>query len=736
VVQTTAGDVAQGGEVLVVDPATLVLGRRVVLRHSQRADTSVSARGVPNYLGAPAIAPDGGSAWVPSKQDNIQRGRLRDGRDLDFQSTIRAISSRIDLGSESEDHPARVDHDDAGVASAAVHHPLGVYLFVALEPSRELAVVDAAGARELFRVDTGRAPQAVVVSADGAALYVHNALDRTVGVYDLGPLTRGQQALPLLVTLATVDVERLAPAILRGKQLFHDARDGRLARDRYLSCAGCHNDGGQDGRTWDLTGLGEGLRNTIDLRGRGGSQGRLHWSANFDEVQDFEAQLRSLAQGSGLMTEADLAAGSRRHALGDPKAGLSADLDALAAYVQSLVSFAPSPYRDQAGGLTAAAAAGRVVFGARCLPCHGQDAFTDSPGLVVHDVGTLKPGSGQASGGPLLGIDTPTLRDVWATAPYLHDGSAPTIAAAISAHSGLGPLSPEALANVAAFVQQIGGEEPAVSPPPPPAGGLTGQYFANATLSGAPAMTRVEPLSFNWGTTAPDPLLPADAFSARWTGQLIAPDTGAYAFQTVSDEGVRLWVDGTLLIDSFYGHRATTDTTASLALAAGQAYDVKIEYFEGTGPAVIAWSWQRPGTTAFAAIPAAQLQPATGPGGLVGQYFANPTLTGPPVATHVEPVNFDWAFGPPAAGLASDNFSVRWTGAVTARATGGHVFETVSDNGVRLWVGGQLLIDRWAAHGTRTDTSVPVPRAIVRLRWRPPGAAAAVPIPRSDLDGP
>ena len=72
-----------------------------------------------------------------------------------------------------------------------------------------------------------------------------------------------------------------------------------------MSCASCHNDGGDDGRIWDLTGMGEGLRNTINLRGRAGAQGFLHWSGNFDEVQDFEGQIRTLAGGTGLMADAD-----------------------------------------------------------------------------------------------------------------------------------------------------------------------------------------------------------------------------------------------------------------------------------------------------------------------------------------------------------------------------------------------------------------------------------------------
>src|SRR5207244_2437866 len=173
--------------------------------------------------------------------------------------------------------PARIDLDNSSLASAAVYDASGVYLFVALETSREISVVDAYGKRELFRVDAGRAPQGLALSADGRKLYVHNALDRSVGVYDVSPLVdAGQKKLPLVTTLSSVAVEKLSAQVLLGKQLFYDARDTRLSRDGYMSCASCHNDGGNDGRTWDLTSLGEGLRNTVYLRGRAGAQGRLH----------------------------------------------------------------------------------------------------------------------------------------------------------------------------------------------------------------------------------------------------------------------------------------------------------------------------------------------------------------------------------------------------------------------------------------------------------------------------
>jgi len=298
------------------------------------------------------------------------------------------------------------------------------------------------------------------VSDDGKRLYVNNFMDRTVGVFDLTRLVElGESNVTQLATLSAVAAESLTAQVLKGKQFFYDARDTRLARDAYMSCASCHNDGDGDGRTWDLTGMGEGLRNTVNLRGRSGAQGFLHWSGNFDEVQDFEGQIRALAGGTGLMSDAEFNTGTRTQTLGDAKAGVNADLDALAAYVASLSTFANSPHRNADGSLTAAAVAGREVFRAsNCASCHGGGSFTLSAAANLTNVGTIKPASGNRLGGPLNGLDVPTLRDVWATAPYLHDGSAPTIAAAVTAHAGVS-LSATDLSNLVAYVEQIGGQE-------------------------------------------------------------------------------------------------------------------------------------------------------------------------------------------------------------------------------------------------------------------------------------
>jgi YVTN family beta-propeller protein len=109
-VQTSVG---AGAEVVIVDTASLTRDGTISLRHSDKPDAENQGRGIPNYLGAVTVSPDGQSAWVPSKQDNVKRGTLRDGLGLTFQNTVRAISSRIDLVAQAEDYPARIDHDDA-----------------------------------------------------------------------------------------------------------------------------------------------------------------------------------------------------------------------------------------------------------------------------------------------------------------------------------------------------------------------------------------------------------------------------------------------------------------------------------------------------------------------------------------------------------------------------------------------------------------------------------------------
>jgi YVTN family beta-propeller protein len=462
-----------GGLVHEIETSGFTMGPTYQLAADPGPDTSTTGRGMPNYLVNLTISPDGTRAWVPSKKDNLQRGSLRDGQPLTHDQAVRSITSVLDLDSRSELLAERTDYDNQDRCHAVAFSAWGDVAFVTQPGNNLVSVVDTYTRRLITQVPVGRAPTGVLHDPATERLYVLNFLDRTLAGFSVAGLLDGSatQATALGAPTRLVATERLSATVLRGKQLFYDATSTRLNMEGYMSCASCHLDGAHDGRTWDFTGSGEGLRNTIDLRGRAGTaHGRLHWSGNFDEVQDFENQIRSFGAGTGLMTDTAFHTGTRAQTLGDPKAGHSQDLDALAAYVSSLNRVPASPYRQADGSLTPEAVAGREVYRSlNCASCHGGEGYTDSPGGALHDVGTLRPSSGKRLGGTLTGLDTPTLRGVWDTAPYFHDGSAPDLATVLTTgpqHAVTATLGATKLAQLIAFLRQIDGEEPVATVEP------------------------------------------------------------------------------------------------------------------------------------------------------------------------------------------------------------------------------------------------------------------------------
>ena len=450
------------GEVREVDAASFTVTRTFNLAFDPGPDTEASGRGVPNYLSQVRIAPDGAAAWIPSKKDNIARGRFRDGEDLTFESRTRTIVSQIDLLANTERLDRRIDFNDRDLAQAMVFTPVGDAFLTAMQGSNVVEVRDAQDLSRLGMLAVGRAPNGLAMSPDGRRLYVHNFLDRSVTVVDTSGLLDGTVNQPRVVTtVTTVEHETLAPRVLNGKRIFHNAADTRMSRDGYISCASCHLDGGSDQMVWDFTQIGEGLRNTIDLTGRRGANGGyVHWTANFDEIQDFEHDIRDGFGGAGFMPDSEFRVGTRGRPLGDPKAGISADLDDLAAYVASLTDFPDSPHRSADGALTAAGRAGRAVFERRgCESCHAGPDFTDD---TTHDVGTHTSSSGLGRGVSLDGVgqNTPTLKGLWLSAPYLHHGGAATLAEVLenSTHVG-GALTAREQANLEAYLLQIDDHE-------------------------------------------------------------------------------------------------------------------------------------------------------------------------------------------------------------------------------------------------------------------------------------
>jgi hypothetical protein len=226
-----------------------------------------------------------------------------------------------------------------------------------------------------------------------------------------------------------------------------------------------------------------------------------------------------------------------------------------------------------------------------------------------------------------------------------------------------------------------------------------GAYFPTVDLTGAPSLVRNDTaINFNWGSGAPLGALPADGFSVRWV-RTLAFEEGLYRFRVVVDHGARLWVDDTLVIDTWTdgGRR---DVRADQRVSAGD-HVVRVEFYERTGDALIQVSWEK-----LDAYPDWR-----------GEYWSNPLLSGSPVLVRNDmQLDFDWRAASPAANLPVDNFSARWT----RRAqfdTATYRFRIIADDGARLWVDDQLLIDAWRDGSARELTlDVPLAQGEHRLR--------------------
>lgn len=451
-------------EVVVINTLSLQVDSIIPLTKDEgnggaEPDNTFNARGVLNYLSSISLSPDGQSAWVSAKKDNVERGLALDGRTPTFDSTTRTVIAPLDMVNTRDLLQQRVDFNDSDSAVATVISRWGDLIFVALQGNNRVQVVDTASGKLLTSIATEAAPQGLSLRQDGR-LFVHNFLSRSVEAFDVaGLIQSGSVNTPRIAQVSSITTEKLPATLLRGKQIFYNASRRAMSRDGYLSCATCHADGDEDGQVFDFTHRGEGMRNTISLQGRAGmGHGPVHWSGNFDEIQDFEQDIRQHFGGLGFMDDTLFNTGTRNHPLGDKKAGLSSDLDALAAYVSSLNAVPRSPYRNNNGTLTAEALAGRAVFiSLNCTQCHSGPNYTDSALGLFHDVGTINALTGKRLGEFLFGLDTPTLKGLWNTAPYLHDGSASDLKTLLMTplHGNAQGLSAHQLDQLVAFLLQL-----------------------------------------------------------------------------------------------------------------------------------------------------------------------------------------------------------------------------------------------------------------------------------------
>ncbi|MEM9275567.1 MAG: lectin-like protein [Cyanobacteria bacterium P01_F01_bin.143] len=180
---------------------------------------------------------------------------------------------------------------------------------------------------------------------------------------------------------------------------------------------------------------------------------------------------------------------------------------------------------------------------------------------------------------------------------------------------------------------EIGGANPR---PNGSGNGLRGEYFDDIDFTNTKVIRTDDTVDFNWGTGSPDPAIAPDTFSVRWTGEIEARFSENYNFQTTTDDGVRLWINDQLVIDQFID-QAPTSHQGTIALTAGQRYDIELEYYENGGGAVAQLAWSS-ASQPFEIVPESQLYSEIIPGSI--------TLTQETVFSGLnQPTAIDWSPG-------------------------------------------------------------------------------------------
>jgi hypothetical protein len=206
---------------------------------------------------------------------------------------------------------------------------------------------------------------------------------------------------------------------------------------------------------------------------------------------------------------------------------------------------------------------------------------------------------------------------------------------------------------------------------------------------------------------------------------------------------VRVWLDGSLVMDYWEPQDSAWHYVDGVFLTG--THELKVEYFEGTGSARIRFAIEWAGAPLQPPSTAPPSAPAPGvPGAWSAEYFNSRTLTGAPVLVRTDPaIDFNWGWGSPGPEVKKDNFSARWTGTFHFDA-GRYRFSTTTDDGVRLYVDDQRVINAWwpmrgtrvgyltlaeGSHTVRVEYFERTQAARAHASWQLVGAAPAAPAP-------
>ena len=220
------------------------------------------------------------------------------------------------------------------------------------------------------------------------------------------------------------------------------------------------------------------------------------------------------------------------------------------------------------------------------------------------------------------------------------------------------------------------------------------EFWTNQELRGTPIMTRWDrTIDFRWWGGAPDARVGDDNFSVRWTRNI--PFTaGNYRFTATMDDGMRVWINDQILIDNWT--RSQEHTVSVDRFIPAGTHRFRVEHFEDGGQATAIFNWDLIGPEdAGPQFPNWR-----------GVYFNTPNLTGAPVLVRDDRyLNQNWGEASPGPGVNSDLWSARWTRQVAVQPGRYRVVAT-SDDGSRVWVNNQLVIDNWIDQTTTRSAEI------------------------------
>ncbi|MFC3882176.1 beta-propeller fold lactonase family protein [Bacillus songklensis] len=469
------------GDISVIDTEKEKVTKTIKLAASPDQPDRKKSQGVPNTVEQFVISPDGKKAFVPHLLTNIDTP-------INFEETIFPAVSVIDLEKDEEIIDERKElFDEINIRDVknenmivsnpydVAFQPDGSKAYVVMSGSEDLVVFDltrGGNATQILRRIKGDNPRGIAISKDGQTLFVHNAMSHDLATIQTGGDSPYARVKMTGEPVKLIKKDPLPKDVREGKTIFYSANSDEFAAsitgNNWMSCASCHADGDMNRLTLMTP---KGPRN-IPSNVVTTETGLFLWDGTRNEFADY---IHTVQGEMGGMTELD------------PAKPMPEDVqhmyDLIFAFLQDPNSFPPpqSPYRQKDGRLTDTASQGEQLFNGKgnCLSCHGGEFFTDSPKAVneegkltelntnfLHDIGTGNkldvPSKGDARGqyqNPRDGkkFDTPTLRGVWATAPYFHDGSAETIEEAIERHGNdsIPKLSKGEVTAIAEYVKSI-----------------------------------------------------------------------------------------------------------------------------------------------------------------------------------------------------------------------------------------------------------------------------------------